>query len=121
MSHLTYPLPQCCHVHGWSQPLIDAQWVSCACSLLVFAGLSRSKGLCSGQTYDMLCNGIFCWALEPFKMSKISTLTTPILVFMGQFKVQNLLVLAWWSLLSILVLPLFLLSRKFLLLVLAIG
>ena len=120
MSHLNYLLPHCYYVHVWSQPSIDVQWVSCACNWLVFAGISGSKGLCNGKAYAMPCSGISCWALEPFKISRISTLATPIFVFMSQCRVKALLVLVWWSLLYILMLHLFLLGWRFLLLVLAI-
>ena len=63
----------------------------------------------------MACRALefFCWALEPFKMSWISTLATAIFIFMRQFSVKTLLVLAWWSLIYILVLPLFLLGWRF--------
>ena len=110
MSHLNYPLLHCYHVHEWCQPSTDVQWVFCACNWLFFAEFSESKGLCSGQTYGMPCIGIFCWALEPFKMSRISTHATPMFVFMSQSRIKALLVLVWWILLYPLVLHLFLLG-----------
>ena len=107
MSHLNYLLLHCSHAHEWYKPSPDAQWVFCACNWLVFAGSSGSKGLCSGQTCGMPCIEIFCWTLEPFKMNGISTLATPIFVFISQPRIKALLVLVWWPLLHILMLYLF--------------
>ena len=58
MSHLSYPLPCCCHVHVYYQLSIDVQWVSCACNWIVFC-VFGSKGFSSGQTCGMFCTGIF--------------------------------------------------------------
>ena len=55
MSHLSYLLPHCCHVHVWYQLSIGMQWVSCACNWIVFVVFSGSKGLFSGQTCGMFC------------------------------------------------------------------
>ena len=44
----------------------------------------------------------FGWALEPFKMHRISTLATSILVFVSQSGIKALLVLVWRHLFTIL-------------------
>ena len=113
MNHLSCPLPHCCHAHIWYQLSIDVQWVSCACNWIVCVVLFGSKGLCSGQTCGMLCTGIFGWALKPFKMSRISTFGTSILVFVSQSRIKALLLLLWRSLFTILLVCLLLLDLWF--------
>ena len=44
----------------------------------------------------------FGWALEPFKMSRISALATSILVFVSQSRIKTLLALIWRSVFTIL-------------------
>ena len=63
----------------------------------------------------------FGWALEAFKMSRVSTFATPILVFVGQSRIKTLLVLAWRSLFPILLVCLLLLGLWLSLFILAIG
>ena len=67
----------------------------------------------------MPCTGIFGWALEPFKMSRISALATSILIFVSQSRIKALLVLILRSLFTILLGCLPLLALWFLLFVLA--
>ena len=70
MSHMNYLLPHCCCMHEWSQPSMDACWISCVCDWLVFAGFSGNKVFCNGQIYGMPCIEIFSlgtgrWAESP--------------------------------------------------------
>ena len=62
-----------------------------------------------------------CWALEPFKMSRISTLVTSIFVLVHKSRVKTLLEMTCLHLFCILVLDLFLLDWGFPLLILSVG
>ena len=111
MNHLNYLLLHCYHAYEWCQPSTDAQWVSCACNWLVFAGISESKGLCSGQTYGMPCIGIVSLGTGTLQDEQNHhTCYTYLCFLISQSRVKALLVLVWWFLLYTLVLHLFLLG-----------
>ena len=120
MSHQSCLLPHCCHAHVWYQLSIDVQWVSCACNKIVFAVASGKKACLVAKLVACFALVFFSWALEPFYMSKISTLAISILVFVSQSRTKALLVLDWRPLFTILLVCLLLLGLWFFFLVLAI-
>ena len=120
MSHLSYPLPCCCHVHVKYLLSIDVQWVSCACNWIVFLCFLEAKACLVAKLVACFALVFFGWALEPFKMSRISTLATSILVLVSQSGIKALLVLVWRPLSTILLVCLLLLGLWFFLFVLAI-
>ena len=72
-------------MHAWSQPSTDVQWVSVLVIGLILLDFLETKACIMAKLVAGLALKFFCWTLEPFKMSGISTLATPIFVFMSQY------------------------------------
>ena len=88
---------------------------------LFLLNLLQTKACIMAKLMACLTLKLLCWALEPFKMSRISRLVTFIFVLMHQSRVITLLEMTCLCLFCILVLDLFLLDLGFPLLILATG
>ena len=113
MNHLSCQLPHCCHVHLWYQLSIGVQWFPVLVIGLFVLCFLEAKACVMAKCMACFALVLFGWALEPFKMSRISTLAISILVFVSQSRIKALLVLIWRSLFTILLVCLLLLDLWF--------